>query len=176
MVSLTCSRCRPILLRRTRHSYSAPRPAFAMRDLAIQNPDNTGDGTKLPRPRLMTRTMHRGSHQMASRLALAVAAVLLAAAFFSTYAVAQTGARTRSFSGLCAYYSGRGSGLTAAHRTLPFGTRLRVTDPASGRSVIVVINDRGPFGRGRVLDLSVNAAKVLGMTERGVILVKADVL
>lgn len=59
---------------------------------------------------------------------------------------------------------------------MPFGTRLRVTDPKSGRSVIVVINDRGPFGRGRVLDLSINAAKVLGMTERGVILVKADVL
>jgi rare lipoprotein A len=115
-----------------------------------------------------------GESQMVSRLALAVAAVLLAAAFCPTYAVAQTAAH--SFSGLCAYYSGRGSGLTAAHRTLPFGTRLRVTDPASGRSVIVVINDRGPFGRGRVLDLSTSAAKVLGMTERGVILVKADVL
>ena len=59
---------------------------------------------------------------------------------------------------------------------MPFGTRLRVTDPASGRSVIVVINDRGPFGRGRILDLSINAAKVLKMTERGVILVRADVL
>src|SRR6202166_3241179 len=111
---------------------------------------------------------------MSLRLAIAVSAVLLATAFVSTYAEAQTGAR--SFSGLCAYYSGRGSGLTAAHRTLPFGTRLRVTDPASGRSVIVVINDRGPFGGGRVLDLSVNAAKALGMTARGVILVRADVL
>jgi rare lipoprotein A len=111
---------------------------------------------------------------MSSRLVLAVSTVLLATAFFATYAVAQTGAH--SFSGLCAYYSGRGSGLTAAHRTLPFGTRLRVTDPASGRSVIVIVNDRGPFGRGRVLDLSANAAKLLGMTERGVILVRADVL
>jgi rare lipoprotein A len=111
---------------------------------------------------------------MSSRLARVVSAVLLATVLFSTYAVAQS--RAHSFSGLCAYYSGRGSGLTAAHRTLPFGTRLRVTDPASGRSVIVVINDRGPFGGGRVLDLSVSAAKVLGMTERGVILVEADVL
>ena len=59
---------------------------------------------------------------------------------------------------------------------LLLGTRLRVTDPTSGRSVIVIINDRGPFGRGRILDLSTSAAKVLGMTERGVILVKADVL
>lgn len=88
--------------------------------------------------------------------------------------MAQTG--MHSFSGLCAYYSGRGGGLTAAHRTLPFGTRLRVTDPASGRSVIVVINDRGPFGRGRILDLSTEAAKALRMTTRGVILVTADVL
>ena len=111
---------------------------------------------------------------MSSRLVLAVSTVLLATAFFATYAEARTGAH--SFSGLCAYYSGRGSGLTAAHRTLPFGTRLRVTDPASGRSVIVIVNDRGPFGRGRVLDLSANAAKLLGMTERGVILVRADVL
>ena len=111
---------------------------------------------------------------MSSRLVVAVATVLLATAFSATYAEAQTGAH--SFSGLCAYYSGRGSGLTAAHRTLPFGTRLRVTDPASGRSVIVIVNDRGPFGRGRVLDLSANAAKLLGMTERGVILVRADVL
>jgi hypothetical protein len=109
-----------------------------------------------------------------SRLALFITAILVAAAFFATHAVAQTG--TRSFSGLCAYYSGRGSGLTAAHRTLPFGTRLRVTNPASGRSVIVVVNDRGPFGRGRVLDLSIGAAKALGMIARGVILVRADVL
>jgi rare lipoprotein A len=137
------------------------------------NPANTGNGTKLLRASLISRMVRRGS-QMSSRLALAVSAVLLATAFFPPDAGAQTGAR--SFSGLCAYYSGRGSGLTAAHRTLPFGTRLRVTDPASGRSVIVIINDRGPFGRGRILDLSTSAAKALGMTERGVILVTADVL
>ena len=100
--------------------------------------------------------------------------VLLTAALFSGFAVAQND--TRSFFGLCAFYSGRGAGLTAAHRTLPFGTRLKVTDQDSGRSVIVVINDRGPFGRGRVLDLSIAAAKVLGMTDRGVISVRADVL
>jgi rare lipoprotein A len=109
-----------------------------------------------------------------SRPTAFIAAIQIAAAFFATQALAQSG--TPSFSGLCAYYSGRGHGLTAAHRTLPFGTRLRVTDPASGRSVIVVINDRGPFGRGRVLDLSIAAAKALGMIVRGVILVKADVL
>jgi rare lipoprotein A len=59
-------------------------------------------------------------------------------------------------------------GFTAASRTLPFGTRLQVTNPATGRSVIVRINDRGPFIRGRALDLSRGAAAVLGMIERGV--------
>jgi rare lipoprotein A (peptidoglycan hydrolase) len=109
-----------------------------------------------------------------SRFAMAVGTALLAVALPTHSAVAQT--RTQSFSGLCAYYAGRGSGLTAAHRTLPFGTRIRVTDPKSGRSVIVTINDRGPFGRHRVLDLSISAARALGMLDRGVIYVRADPL
>jgi rare lipoprotein A len=57
--------------------------------------------------------------------------------------------------------------LTAAHRTLPFGTRLRVTDVATGRSITVRINDRGPFVRGRIIDLSREAARRLGMIGRG---------
>jgi len=68
------------------------------------------------------------------------------------------------------------SGLTAAHRTLPFGTHVRVTDPKTRRSVVVVINDRGPFGKRRVLDLSPSAARALGMISRGVIYVQAEVL
>jgi Lytic transglycolase len=104
------------------------------------------------------------------RLFMAVAALLLVA----TCAQAQTA--KHSFSGLCAYYPGRGGGLTAAHKTLPFGTRVRVTDSKTGRSVIVVINDRGPFNKGRVLDLSTTAAKALDMMERGVVLIEADVL
>lgn len=59
-------------------------------------------------------------------------------------------------------------GLTAAHRTLPFGTKLRVTHPRNGRSVVVEINDRGPFVRGRDLDLSYGAAAELGMVVEGV--------
>ena len=66
--------------------------------------------------------------------------------------------------------------MTAAHRTLPFGTKLRVTDPKSGRSVVVIVNDRGPYIGGRVLDLSLGAARVLGMTSRGVIQVRAEVI
>jgi rare lipoprotein A len=57
--------------------------------------------------------------------------------------------------------------LTAAHRTLPFGTLLRVTDQRTGRAVLVRVNDRGPFIRGRVLDLSNAAAQQLGMHRRG---------
>jgi rare lipoprotein A len=57
--------------------------------------------------------------------------------------------------------------MTAAHPTLPFGSLVRVTNPATGKSVIVRINDRGPFGRGRVLDLSRAAAEELGMIARG---------
>ena len=57
----------------------------------------------------------------------------------------------------------------AAHRTLPFGTRLRVTDPKTHRSVVVIVNDRGPFTKGRVIDLSLAAAKALRMTGRGLI-------
>jgi rare lipoprotein A len=94
---------------------------------------------------------------------------------------------TRQFSGVAAYYStdysDRTAGgqnydpnkFTAAHRTLPFGTRLRVTDPQSRRSVVVVVNDRGPFTKGRVLDLSLAAAKALRMTGRGLMKVTAAI-
>jgi peptidoglycan lytic transglycosylase len=54
--------------------------------------------------------------------------------------------------------------LTAAHRTLPFGSRVRVTNRRNGRSVIVRINDRGPFVRGRIIDLSPAAARALGFS------------
>jgi rare lipoprotein A len=55
------------------------------------------------------------------------------------------------------------SGLTAAHRTLPFGTRVRVTNHQTGRSIIVRINDRGPFVAGRIIDLTPAGARALGM-------------
>ncbi len=91
----------------------------------------------------------------------------------------------RSFSGKASYY-GNESGsrtasgqrfnqeaMTAAHRTLPFGTRLKVTH--GGRSVVVTVNDRGPFIKGRVLDLSKGAARAVGLTGRGVGHVVAEV-
>ena len=66
--------------------------------------------------------------------------------------------------------------LTAAHRSLPFGTRVRVTNMANGRSVTVRINDRGPYIRGRTVDVSSSAAEALRITERGVVNVKLDIV
>lgn len=65
---------------------------------------------------------------------------------------------------------------TAAHRTLRFGTRVEVTNLANGRSVVVIINDRGPFIRGRDLDLSASAMQALGGMRSGVIRVRYRVL
>jgi rare lipoprotein A len=66
--------------------------------------------------------------------------------------------------------------LTAAHRTLPLGTRVKVTNLRNGRSVVVKINDRGPVVRSRVIDLSQAAAKRIGLVQRGVAPVKITVL
>jgi rare lipoprotein A (peptidoglycan hydrolase) len=93
----------------------------------------------------------------------------------------------KAFAGKASFYSYAGgktasgapynrNAMTAAHRSLPFGTRLRVSDPVTGKGVIVVINDRGPNRPDRVLDLSLGAARVLGITNRGVAHVRAQVL
>lgn len=68
------------------------------------------------------------------------------------------------------------SELTAAHPTLPFGTKLRVTNQHTGRSVTVRVNDRGPYVPGRVVDVSYSAAEQLGMVGRGIAPVKLDVV
>jgi len=94
---------------------------------------------------------------------------------------------TEYFTGIASFYSDDYSGqtangdqydpaqFTAAHPTLPFGTLLRVSDPCNERSVTVVVNDRGPFVDGRVLDVSKAAAEALGMGERGLLMVTATV-
>jgi rare lipoprotein A len=105
--------------------------------------------------------------------AITTFAALLAAAVPLNAPAARS--ETRTFFGMAAYYPGRGSGFTAAHKTLPFGTRVRVTDLRTGRSVMVTINDRGPFNRGRVLDLCPKAARALGMIDRGVVYIRADI-
>ncbi|HET7382562.1 MAG TPA: septal ring lytic transglycosylase RlpA family protein [Pseudolabrys sp.] len=112
------------------------------------------------------------------------AGLTLACCFTSSGVFAQS---PQQFSGVAAFYSTYYAGrtacgdrydpkkYTAAHRNLPFGTRLRVTDPKSHRSVVVIVNDRGPFNKGRVLDLSLAAAKALHMTDRGLMKVTAAV-
>jgi rare lipoprotein A len=97
---------------------------------------------------------------------------------FSTFALfasvaAEAAERRHSHAGMASHYSLAGRktangeranprGMTAAHRTLPFGTRVRVTNKRNGRSVVVRINDRGPFVRGRVIDLTTSAARAIG--------------
>ncbi len=66
--------------------------------------------------------------------------------------------------------------MTAAHKTLPFGTKVRVTNPRNGRSVVVRINDRGPFIRGRTIDLSRGAAQKIGMISTGHARVKLEIV
>lgn len=83
--------------------------------------------------------------------------------------------------GMASFYPGRaagrhGSTLTAAHRSWPFGTHVRVTNLVNGRAVVVSINDRGPFIRGRVIDVSLGAARSLGFVGQGVTKVRLDKL
>tara|TARA_B100000315_G_C14102964_1_gene374577 strand:+ start:305 stop:526 length:222 start_codon:yes stop_codon:yes gene_type:complete len=68
------------------------------------------------------------------------------------------------------------NGLTAAHRELPLGTVVRVTHLGNGLDIVVKVNDRGPFIDGRILDLSLGAARKLEMIQEGVALVKIEIL
>ena len=101
-----------------------------------------------------------------SLIKLATACILVA----STIAMPMTASAQ---SGIASIYSGGrtangercvASGMTAAHRTLPFGTRVLVTNRRTGRSVVVRINDRGPFVRGRIIDVTPAAARALGFS------------
>ena len=91
--------------------------------------------------------------------------------------------------GIASYYGGKFHGrktangerfdmhaLTAAHKTLPLGTKVRVTHVKTGKSVVVRINDRGPYIKGRVIDLSRRAARELGMIRSGVAKVRVEIL
>lgn len=112
-----------------------------------------------------------------------VAGVLIG---FLTLGGFDSGVEAKSTTGVASYYkSGKQTangerfnpnGLTAAHRTLPFGTKVKVTNLRNGKSVVVRINDRGPFIRGRVIDLSLGAAKFVEMTKSGVVTVTYSVL
>lgn len=112
------------------------------------------------------------------KLAAAGAAALVACALALP-------AQAKSFQGRASWYqmgtktaSGERynpDGLSAAHRSLPFGTKLKVTNLRNGKSVVVRVNDRGPFVGGRVIDVSRGAARRLGMISSGVAKVKVEV-
>ena len=103
-------------------------------------------------------------------------AIYLAALAFTAPAYAD------SFSGKASYYGLKGhtasgsrvGAFTAAHRSLPFGSKARVTNLNNNRSVVVTINDRGPFTGGRVIDVSPTAADALGFRSAGVATVKVE--
>jgi rare lipoprotein A len=109
-------------------------------------------------------------------------ALAQASAAAATSASAATAATSASESGKIAWYGRKFSGhktasgeiynpdkLTMAHKTLPFGTRVKVTNPANGKSVVLRVNDRGPTQADRVGDVSLAAARGLGMVKAGVI-------
>lgn len=113
-----------------------------------------------------------------------LAAALLATALLTPYNVP-----AHSLKGVASYYGAKFHGrktasgarfdqekLTAAHKTLPFGTPVRVTNLRNGETVDVRINDRGPFHKGRVIDLSKGAAREIGMLSAGLASVKVEVL
>jgi rare lipoprotein A len=105
---------------------------------------------------------------LASALVASVVGVPMAAFAQSGIASVYSGGRTANGEHAAA------SGLTAAHRSLPFGTMVRVTNQNTGRSVVVRINDRGPFIRGRIIDVTPTAAHALGFS--GLTHVTVDVL
>jgi rare lipoprotein A len=84
-------------------------------------------------------------------------------AFLASCAAAQA----QSWTGKASYYSGRGP-MTCAHRSLQFGTHVRVTNLSNNRSAVLEVNDRGPFIKGRIIDVSTGAADILGFRRAGV--------
>lgn len=107
----------------------------------------------------------------------------------STPVTATSSTRTHQLAGIASYYSDEFHGrktssgetfdmneLTAAHRTLPFDTKVRVTNLENNRSVVVRINDRGPFKDDRVIDLSLKAARQIGLIANGTAPVRLEIL
>lgn len=140
-----------------------------------------------------TRLMNRKSFPAALALSIGLAAILLTVSCGKSYGPGDLGPggviEGKTQTGLASWYGDKehkrktASGerfnknaYTAAHRTLPFGTIVRVTNLNNGKDVVVKINDRGPFIRGRIIDLSYAAAKSVGLVRSGVSKVKVEVL
>jgi rare lipoprotein A len=87
-------------------------------------------------------------------------------------------AQAQSWTGKASYYRERGymTHMTCAHRSLPFGTHVRVTNLSNNRSAVLVVNDRGPYIRGRIIDVTTSAADILGFRHAGVAQVTVETL
>ncbi len=122
-------------------------------------------------------------------LFVALAMLVVSCAHQGSRHFTKSSAKTHTEKGLASWYGGKFHGrrtasgerfnrhaLTAAHRTLPFGTKVEVTNLDNGKSVDVTINDRGPFVRRRVIDLSQGAAQRLGLIPVGVAPVRVKVI
>ena len=96
------------------------------------------------------------------------------AAFAALVQVSQVGA---SWLGQASFYTNpRHGGMIAAHRTLPFGSRVHVTNLGNGRSIVLVVVDRGPFIRNRIIDVSTRAADALGFRRQGIARVRVELV
>lgn len=93
----------------------------------------------------------------------------------SVFVLGPTFADAGSWTGRASFYRARSS-MGCAHRSLPFGTRLGVTNLRNGHRVVLTVNDRGPFIRGRIVDVSTRAAKMLGFRHAGVTRVRIETL
>jgi rare lipoprotein A len=82
-------------------------------------------------------------------------------------------AQAQSWTGKASYYGGRGH-MSCAHRSLPFGTHVRVTNLSNNRSVVLTVNDRGPFIKNRIIDVSIAAADALGFRHSGLARVNVE--
>src|SRR4029079_15404108 len=124
-----------------------------------------------------SRNPHRGNRQSSGGASLNGVIHSMKVSIFVVAALAAATGSACAESGIASSYSTREQGtrtssgralhdgaLTAAHKTLPFGSRVRVTNRANGRSVVVTITDRGPFVRGRVIDLTPAGARAIGLS------------
>lgn len=126
---------------------------------------------------------------MNRKIGIVLLAALLATLSASAFAGGKSARTGKVLKGIASYYHDSLHGnktasgqiynknkMTAAHKTLPLGSKVRVTDVRTGKSIVVRVNDRGPFVKGRIIDLSRRAASELGMIKRGVTRVRVEVL
>jgi rare lipoprotein A len=184
--------------RRQRLAYATPREAYdgdEARPSRQRRAYEADDGDRRPRytKRRHTRSAkgrrrhrHVAKRPGVSRQAAVHKAPRTTSPTWSKRSLSTDGQRGSGHQGVASFYwqpqrvaSGgwfNPNAMTAAHKTLPFGTRVRVTHMGNGRSVEVKINDRGPYIAGRIIDLSKAAAGVIGMTEQGIARIRMEIL